>query len=144
MQRPTDGAPFWFPEVLAAHTILTKLGYDPEDIYYTNLIDPNTRAESLGLIVRPPEARGKTDWEGAQASLALEPVDYVLVPDVAKAFDLLQEDIDAWNRTEHGYREDFMNKSQIRTRVVDLVVILTTKGLRPPHVRTEDLKSSVH
>lgn len=129
MKRPTPTDPYWFPETLACFTLLAKAGYDPADLYFSAALkDPISGFVCMGVIVRPPEARGKGDaWTGKQASFALEPIDFALVADEREALGLLANDMTLWNETTQDQREARLNASEIRKRAVDVLAVASLR-----------------
>lgn len=135
MNRPSESNPFYFPEILAAHTMLTRvpgIGIQPEDIYYIIAVDALTRAVCMGIEIRPRgEGRDVKDWQGKKVTLSLEEIDFKIVKDEKDAFNYLAKDSEAWNKTDQDYRERFMHSSRIWSRKIELIALLSLKGVHP-------------
>lgn len=114
---------FNFPETLAAHTLLTRMGYSPDDIFCGRCIDPSTGEECMGISVRRSGVRNGF-------SIALDALP-VATGAATGAERLLVKDCAAWNATSQEFREAHLGRSEVRKRAIEILSALVLRGLPP-------------
>lgn len=117
----TPSRDFMFPEALALHTMLMKLGVDAEHLFYEVRRSPVTDHECISVVVRQPGA--------GETSFAMDEIDLVKLKDKDWRAEFAA-DATAWNETSQEFREEHMNKSKIRSRAVEVVAVLFLQGVK--------------
>lgn len=126
--KSTARTPFYFPMLLACHSMLTRMGIDPGRIFYAEMIQAGTRIHCVGVEVRPAGKRGSAVADTDVLRLAMDEIDLVKLRGKSWA-DALAEDAVRWNATSQAEREVFMQASPVRGRAVEISALLAAKRL---------------
>lgn len=112
--------PSYYLEALALHSILCKIGFSPDQLYFC------VQSGGLGVSLRT------TDHERAIKTNDLPPD--VSQDEIASKWP---EVVVTWNSSSPSEQEDVVNRSNARKNALPLMFQLSLEGISPEHTTTK-------